>query len=204
MQKMTERLKYVTGNRELLLLVFVGGLIINFFMAPLTIIVTYMSESIFDVGAAGLGFISSALAVGALCGSFMIKFNLFKNKYKMVVMGYILVGIALLIMVITLHYYTTIVAVLILGVGLCLASVGLNTLYQTMIPKEMMGRVLSQVSMLLGASIPLGQVFGCVIITHFSLTIVLIVSGIIVLIAAVSLIHLTMTNNNKKEVVLDE
>jgi len=202
--KMKEALKYVTGNRELLLLVIVGGTIINFLLAPLPIFVTYMSESIFDVGAAGLGIISSSLAVGALCGSFMIMFNIFKNKYKMAVIGLIIEGFALLIMGIVFHYYATIVAVWVLGVGICLASVGLNTLYQTMIPKVMMGRVLSLVSMLLGVSIPLGQLFGSIIITYYAISTVLIVFSIIVIISAISLIRLTMTNKNKKELVLEE
>lgn len=202
MQKIIEGLKYVKGNRELLLLVIIGGIIINFFLAPLTIFITYMSESIFDVGSAGLGFISSSVAVGALCGSLMIMFNLFKDKSKMAVIGLFLEGVALLIMGIALHYYVTIIAAWLLGLGVCLASVGLNTLYQTMIPKVMMGRVLSLVSMLLGASIPLGQLFGSMIMTYYSMTIILIVFGIIVMFSAVSLIHLTMRNNNKKEVVL--
>src|SRR5690625_7375636 len=90
----------------------------------------------------------------------MIIFNHFQEKFKMTVIGMFLQGVALLFMGIALHYYVTIIAVWLLGLGVCLASVGLNTLYQTMIPKEMMGRVLSLVSMLLGASIPLGQLFG--------------------------------------------
>ncbi|HJE19611.1 MAG TPA: MFS transporter [Aliicoccus persicus] len=200
--KMKEALKYVTGSRELLMLVIVGGIIINFFLAPLTIFVTYMSESIFDVGAAGLGFISSSVAVGALCGAIMIMLNVFKDKYKMAIIGLSLEGIALLIMGIGLTYFTTVFTAWLLGLGVALASVGINTLYQTMIPKEMMGRVLSLVSMLLGASIPLGQLFGSWIITYYSMTLVLVVFGIIILVSALSLIRITMTKN-KEEVALE-
>jgi|SRR5690625_153707 len=82
----------------------------------------------------------------ALAGILMI-INLFKDKYKMAIIGLYLEGVALFIMGITLHYYVKLVAVWLV--------LDLTDIYQAMIPKVMVGRVLGLVSMLIGASIPL-------------------------------------------------
>ncbi|WP_152658018.1 MFS transporter [Oceanobacillus sp. CFH 90083] len=203
--EMLDGFQYVKKDRALLFLVIVGGIIINFFLAPLTIFFTYMSDDIFDAGAAGLGFIHSVLAIGAMSGSLIIMLNLFKDKYKMAVIGLMLEGVALLIMGIALNYYATVAAACLLGLGVCFASVGLNTMYQTMIPKAMMGRVLSLVSMLLNASVPLGQLFGSMIIEYYLMTVVLSVFGVIVTISALSLIRVVRVEsgtsvNAEKEV----
>src|SRR5690625_7966232 len=73
--------------------------------------------------------------------------NLFKDKYKIAIIGLYLEGVALFIMGITLHYYVKLVAVWLV--------LDLTDIYQAMIPKVMVGRVLGLVSMLIGASIPL-------------------------------------------------
>lgn len=200
---MLDGFQYVKKDRALLFLIIVGGIIINFFLAPLTIFFTYMSDYIFDVGASGLGFINSVLATGAMFGSLMIMFNVFKNKYRMAVAGLLLEGIALLIMGIALSYYATVAAAGLLGLGVCFASVGLNTMYQTMIPKEMMGRVLSLVSMMLGASVPLGQLFGSLIIEHYSMTAILMIFGAIVSISSLSLIRIVRVEN-KEEIIAEK
>ncbi|MFD1412559.1 MFS transporter [Oceanobacillus jeddahense] len=137
--------------------------------------------------------------------SLLIMFNVFKDKYRMAVAGLLLEGIVLFIMGIALHYYATIAAACLLGLGVCFVSVGLNTMYQTMIPKAMMGRVLSLVSVLLNASVPLGQLFGSMIIEYYSMTLVLTVFGVIVTISLLSLIRVVTIENNetatmKKEV----
>lgn len=200
---MLDGFQYVKKDKALLFLIIVGGIIINFFLAPLTIFFTYMSDEIFDVGASGLGFINSVLAVGAVCGSLVIMLNLFKDKYKMAVIGLVLEGMALLIMGIALNYYVTVAAAGLLGLGVCFASVGLNTMYQTMIPKEIMGRVLSLVSMLLGASVPLGQLFGSMIIEYYSMTAVLMVFGAIVSLSSLSLIRVVRVEK-KEEVIIEK
>ncbi|GGP16336.1 MFS transporter [Oceanobacillus neutriphilus] len=199
--EMLDGFQYVVEDKALLFLVIVGGIIINFFLAPLTIFFTYMSDNVFDVGASGLGFINSILAVGAMCGSLMIMFNVFKDKYRMAVAGLLLEGIALLIMGIALNYYATVAAAGLLGLGVCFASVGLNTMYQTMIPKEMMGRVLSLVSMMLGASVPLGQLFGSLIIEHYSMAVVLMTFGVIVSISSLSLIRVVRVERKEDAVI---
>lgn len=200
--EMLDGFQYVKKDKALLFLVIVGGIIINFFLAPLTIFFTYMSDYVFDVGASGLGFINSILAAGAMCGSLMIMFNVFKDKYRMAVAGLLLEGIALFIMGIALNYYATVAAAGLLGLGVCFASVGLNTMYQTMIPKEMMGRVLSLVSMLLGASVPLGQLFGSLIIEQYSTAVILMLFGAIVSLSSLSLIR--VVREEKKEDMIVE
>ncbi|MFS0590870.1 MFS transporter [Cytobacillus horneckiae] len=190
-----EGLKYVISDKYLVFLIIVGGVIINFFLAPLSIFFTFLSDNSFDVGSTGLGFINSTLAVGALVGTIIIFSNLIKDKYKMAILGLSLEGVALLLMGFIFSYTGTLISVFILGIGVCFAGVGINTLYQTMIPRDKLGRVLSLVSMLLSTSVPLGQLFGSIVIGKLSTSYVLILFGVIVTISALSLFKIT----NKEE-----
>src|SRR5690554_2467133 len=147
-QDLKEGLQFLFEDRRLFMLVVAGGLIINFFLAPLSIFFTIMSDSIFNVGSAGLGIINSAIALGALIGSIFIMLNVLKDRYKTAIAGLVMEGIGLILIGSFMNFYATIIAVFLIGMGTCFAGVGLNTLYQTIIPKQKLGRVLSIVTVL--------------------------------------------------------
>lgn len=203
-EQVKEGIHFLMKNKNLLPLIVVGGMIINFFLAPLSIYFTIMSEDIFRVGATGLGIINSSLSAGALGGALLIMFNVFKDKHKMAIFGLVLEGAGLILMGSFMHYISTIAVALIIGLGISFASVGLNTLYQTIIPKQMLARVLSIVSMLLTISVPLGTLFGSVIVNYIPMFIVLIGFGIAVVLSSLSLIVIFKQNSEvvrKKEKV---
>ncbi|MFA1822862.1 MFS transporter [Virgibacillus oceani] len=187
-QELKEGLQFILEDKRLLMLIITGGMIINFFLAPLSVYFTIMSDSIFNVGSAGLGMLNSSLAIGALVGSLTIMFNLFKDRYKTAIAGLVMEGVGLVLIGSFMDFYVTIAAVFIIGMGICFASVGLTTLYQTIIPKQKMGRVMSLVTVLLTVSVPLGTLFGSMIISYIPMFAVLLTFGVIVTLSGLSII----------------
>lgn len=179
-----EGLLYTIKDKKLLGLVIAGGVIINFFLAPISIYATVLSTKILHVGSTGFGMINSAIAVGALTGAMLIAsniFSIFKDKYKMTIIGFCIEGIAVALIGIILNYYVSLFGSAMLGLGIAMASVGISTLYQTMIPKDKMGRVMALTGTLCNITVPLGTLMGSMVITYIHLNIVLIFSGIFVL-----------------------
>lgn len=134
------------------------------------------------------GIVDSSISIGALIGSLLMLTGLFSNKIKMAIFGLSIEGIALIIAGLFVDYSALIIFALILGFGVCLASVGISTLYQTMIPKNKMGRVMSLVSALSSCTVPLGTLFGSLIISQIEMSSTLIISGIIVTLSGISLL----------------
>lgn len=87
-----EGLIYVVKDKPLFYLVMAGGVIINFFLAPLSIYETILSTKILNVGSTGYGMMNSALSMGALIGALLIMANIFSDKYKMTIIGLCLEG----------------------------------------------------------------------------------------------------------------
>ncbi len=102
-----------------------------------------------------------------------------------------------------MNYYVTIAAVFIIGMGICFASVGLTTLYQTIIPKQKMGRVMGLVTVLLTVSVPLGTLFGSMIIGYIPMFAILLIFGVIVTLSGLSIIIIARRDNTSigKEIV---
>lgn len=189
-EQFKEGLKYVAGDKSLFYIVIAGGVIINFFLAPLSIYATVLATKVLKVGSTGYGMMNSAISIGAIIGALLMMANLLKDKYKMSVIGLSIEGIALALFGLIPNFYVALLAAGILGIGVTMASVGIGTLYQTLIPKDKMGRVMALVGTLCNITIPLGTIFGSAIIIYISIKIVLIISGIIVLITGVSLVPL--------------
>jgi MFS family permease len=184
-----EGFTYVLRYKKLLHLIIVGGIIINFFLAPLNVFITVLCNQILKVGASGMGIVNAAISVGALSGSLIILLNIMKDRVKMVIFGLSIEGIALLISgVFPESYIALLIFAYILGIGVSMASVGIGTLYQTMVPENKMGRVGSLLSTLSTFIVPFGTMFGSFIINYLSISWILNVSGILVTLAGLSLI----------------
>ena len=200
-EQFKEGLSNVWNNKLVLYLVISGGIIINFFLAPLSIYSAVISANL-DKGATGLGIMQASVSIGALLGSVMILLGFIKNKYKMAIAGLTLEGLALIALGLFIqNYYLILFFMGMLGLGVAMASVGISTLYQILIPKEKMGRVMSIVTTLCSVTIPLGTLFGSVIINYHTMENVLIFFGVIVSISGLSLVGVVREPNEKKEEV---
>lgn len=198
-EQFKEGLLSLWNSKLVLYLVISGGIIINFFLAPLSIYAAIISVNL-GKGATGLGMIEGSIAIGALFGSLIILLGFIKNKYKMTVVGLTIEGLGLIVLGIFIeNYYLILFFMGVLGLGVAMASVGISTLYQILIPKEKLGRVLSIAGTLCNITVPLGSLFGSVIINYYSMQSVLLFFGVIVSISGLSLVGVIRAANENKE-----
>jgi MFS family permease len=192
-----EGLIYVVKDKPLFYLVLAGGVIINFFLAPLSIYETILSTKILNVGSTGYGMMNSSLSMGALIGALLIMANIFSDKYKMTIIGLCLEGVAVSFLGLFPNFYVVLSSEAILGLGVAMASVGIGTLYQTLIPKDKMGRVMALTSTLCNVTVPLGTLVGTSLIVYMPLKIILIISGVFILATGLILMPLLGISTKK-------
>ncbi|MBP3041098.1 MFS transporter [Bacillaceae bacterium Marseille-Q3522] len=180
--------RYTMQMKRVLFLIIVGGVIINFFLAPLNVFLVLICNQVINAGSTGLGWIEASISAGAFLGSFIIFSNIIKNQIRLAVIGLTLEGIALILASLFMNLTSLIIFFSLLGIGVCFASVGISTVYQLMIEKEKMGRVMSFNSMLCTCTVPLGIFVGSIIIKQFSVTNIILIYGLIVALSGISLI----------------
>ncbi|GAA0372334.1 MFS transporter [Bacillus horti] len=188
-QQFKDGLVHVLSSRKLIFLIIAGGVIINFFLAPITVYITFIANQILEIGSQGLGILQSSISVGALVGGLLIFTNVLKDKIKMAIFGLTIEGVALLLAGLFPGYLTMMTFFLILGLGVSLASVGITTLFQTIVPENKMGRVMSLLSTMSFVTVPLGTMLGSVLIDQISVYTVLLVSGICVALTGIALCY---------------
>ncbi|RDI45756.1 MFS transporter [Falsibacillus pallidus] len=189
MEQFKEGLQYIWHFGPLLHLIAVGGILINFFLAPLQVYITIICSQILQTSASTMGFIDASISIGALAGSLLILWNVFKNKTAMVIFGLSIEGIALLIAGLFLQSYFALISfAFVLGFGISLASVGISTLFQTLVPDDKRGRVGSVLTALSTFIVPIGTLFGSFIINYIAMSSILSWSGLIVALSGISLI----------------
>ncbi|SCY82230.1 MFS transporter [Alkaliphilus peptidifermentans] len=185
MANFKEGLQCTLSNKGLLLLVF-AGIFINFFLAPLNVYITIITSEILTVGSTGLGIIFSLVSIGALIGTFAVLANIFKDIFKMTIFGISVQGLTLIALgLFTNNYFALLIVAAVMGFGVSIATIGIGTLYQKMIPKEKLGRVISLIGMLLSITVPLGTMFGTFILTLLPIPTTLLFSGLLVSLVAI-------------------
>lgn len=200
-QQFREGLAHVLSSRKLLFLILAGGVIINFFLAPITVYITVIANQILEIGPQGLGMYQSSISIGALIGGLLIFANLVKDKLKLAIFGLSIEGVALLLAGLLPGYVSMIVFFLLLGLGVSFASIGITTLFQTIVPENKMGRVMSLLSTMSACTVPLGTMVGSVVINQVSVYIILAVSGVCVAVTGLALCYPFAEELRKKKEV---
>jgi len=140
-QQFAEGFSFVLNVKELMALIFVGGIVINFFLAPLTVFITIICKEVLEIGSTGFGVVEACISVGALLGTLVPFLNFAKNQIRLAVIALALEGVALLVGGIFMSYPSMIAFAILLGLGVSMASIGIMTMYQLLVPEHMMGRV---------------------------------------------------------------
>ncbi|GKX30914.1 permease [Vallitalea longa] len=206
-QKMTllkdfqEGISYSVKNKDLLQIIIVGGIIINFLYAPLSLIIAVVAKDNLNSGSEGYGILLGALSVGGLLMSFIIpKISKKTGNFKLLFIGLTLEGLLLLPFAFINSLSTGIMSLLILGCSFGIVNVTLGTVIQTIVPNDVLGRVSSVMNILCTLTVPLGYYLGGIALENFKTSEICIVIGIITAISGFSTIriikHETLENIN--------
>ncbi len=197
-----EGIKYTLKNKDLLHIIIVGGVIINFFFAPLSLIIAVLSKNILNVGIEGYGILLTAMSIGGLIMSLIVpKISKKIGNYKLMFLGLTFEGLLLIPLAFSKNMYTAMISLIILGCSFGVVNVSLGTVIQTIVPNNIMGRVSSVFGILCQSTTPLGYFLGGVLLESYSVSSLCIVSGVIVAIAGFTTIRVSRNDSIKENVI---
>lgn len=179
-------LAYTLRMKKLLCLILVGGVIINFFLAPIEIFLVVISNHL-NFGSSGLGLLDASISIGALLGSLIILFDSSQNQIRLAMFGLVLEGISLILSGLLSEFVVLIISFGLLGLGISFASIGIGTTFQLIIDDEKRGRVNSFIAMLGSCTVPLGTLFGSFLTGQFPVQWILLGFGFIVICSGLTL-----------------
>ncbi len=176
------------------------GTIINFCAAPLFGIgLIYVIKEILKVtdlqfGTFQMVLSTSMLAAPIICGGIMKKIKIGRLSY----LSFITISILILIMAIipssfvlstfttnTVPYILLLIVSFVIGVVVTVANIGLGTLFSQIVPLELMGRTSTVFNLAVTIFIPIGQMIFGFLYDIISPSIVVAISGLIMLVAII-------------------
>lgn len=191
---------YTITNKNLLHLMIVAGVIINFFYAPLTLYIAVFAKDALHAGSKGYGILLSALSAGGLTMSFVIpKISRKLGEYKLLFIGLTLEGVMLIPFTFVSNVYTGVIILYLLGCAFGIVNVIFGTVIQKIVPNHIMGRVSSVLNILCTLTMPLGYYLGGVVLELIPPTTIYLFTGIIAALAGLSTYRLASLDTKEED-----
>jgi MFS family permease len=154
-QSLREGVDYVWKTPAVLLVILVVGLVL-LFGANFNVVLPLFATSVLHVGAAGFGFLSAALGVGALLSALWLAWGNQQPTIRRVLIGTLVFGVLLAVFAVSHIYLLSVVLIASVGfVETAFAQLSITTL-QTVAPDHLRGRVTSVQVLFFDGSVPLG------------------------------------------------
>jgi DHA3 family macrolide efflux protein-like MFS transporter len=160
---MKQGFHYIWSRPGLVMLISMVALLI-FFVAPASSLIPVLVNEHLEGDVLKLGWLTSASGIGGVLGGLLLGvWGGFKKRMRTAFLGFFImipcsVGIGFSFPAI--FYTTTVPAMLFMGVGLALVNAPLGAIMNSVIAKDMQGRVFSLYGSIVTAAFPLGLVIG--------------------------------------------
>jgi MFS family permease len=160
-----------------------------------------------DLGDAGVGYLNSAVGIGALIGGVLsLGLTGARRLSPAFMLGVVLWGAPLIVLGLTQSTALAVVIFALLGVGNSLVDVAAFTLVQRAVPDEVLARVFGVIQMLWLASVGIGAVTAPILISAVGVETALIITGaalpILVLVLSPRLVHIDASAEAPDEATL--
>ena len=146
-----EGLTYIWSQRTIFLILVYAIFYIVFFM-PYQMMLPIFADTIFKVGATGLGVLQSVSGIGALAASLVIASLPNRKRGFLVLGGGMVAGIGLVALASSHSWYFSLAAMFVIGAGSAVHSTALVTALQALADADYLGRVMSILMMNQGLS----------------------------------------------------
>lgn len=164
------------------------GLIVNFFTSGLVALLAPYARFWVHGNASTYGFLSAGFALGVIIGSVLVgKVNFRGYVGKLLFAGVLVLGALFALAGFVTSFAPALVVFTGMGVTLAVVNVPINSLVQTKVPNEMLGRAGAVLGASLTAAQPVASVLAGVLAEYFSIGSVIVASGAAVMIATVVL-----------------
>ena len=141
--------------------IILGSLSVDLFvvlMGGVTALLPIFAKDILDVGAAGAGFLRSALAVGGLAAALALTVVHMRKRVGVIMFGTVgIFGLSIVLFALSTSFWLSMVAMFVMGFSDMVSVYIRNNLLQIATPDEMRGRVSAVNSVFVSASNELGD-----------------------------------------------
>jgi MFS family permease len=182
--QLAEGARYVRTTPVVLLSVVVVGLVATFGM-NFQVLMPPLADNVLHVGASGYGFLMAASGVGSTVAALAIAFQR-RVSPRWIVLGAIALGLASIIVALSMSYPLSLLAMVIVGAGGIGMAVTANTTIQLSVPDQLRGRVMSLYTTVFAGSVPAGGLLMGWIASSWGVSVALLVGAILSLLVGLA------------------
>jgi len=180
LQELADGLNFIQKESGILELVVLAS-ILNFFVAPVGVLIPLMVKKILRMGAEGFGVLGSSISVGMVLGSlFLGMIGGVRRKGTFIMIGIVVAGSFLALFGISESFWTSIFLLGGCGFGLSFANILVPVVFQTRIPHEKQGRVFGTLGTISGGLRPVSLALVGVMGGLLHLQMIVFLSGVLV------------------------
>lgn len=185
LQSIGEGLVYVWKTPAVLIVIAVLGTV-SLFGVNFNVTLPLVATEVLNSGAEGFGFISSAFGLGALIAALWLAWGNKKPSITQMLISSICFSITLGLFAISRWYPLSLLLVALTGFAQIIFMAIGNTTLQTVTPNYLRGRIMSVYMLVFAGSTPIGNLFTGALAHSLGISITIVISAVLSLIAAVA------------------
>ncbi len=180
LQELMDGLNFIRKESGVLGLVVLFS-VLNFFVAPVGVLIPLMVKKILKMGAEGFGVLGSSISVGMVLGSlFLGMIGGVRKKGIFIMIGIVVAGSFLALFGISESFWTSIFLLGGCGFGFSFANILVPVVFQTRIPHEKQGRVFGTLGTISGGLRPVSLALVGVMGGLLHVQMIIFLSGVLV------------------------
>ena len=186
LQELMDGLNFIRKESGILGLVVLFS-ILNFFVAPVGVLIPLMVKKILRMGAEGFGVLGSSISVGMVLGSlFLGMIGGVRRKGTFIMIGIVVAGSFLALFGISESFWTSIFLLGGCGFGFSFANILVPVVFQSKIPHEKQGRVFGTLGTISGGLRPVSLALVGVLGGLLHIQMIVFLSGVLVALGGLS------------------
>lgn len=168
-------------NEHVVFSIVILAAVLNFFVAPVGIYMPVMAKKILNAGSEGFGFLASSVAVGGLLGSLFLSIvGNVRSKGMVIIGGIFFGGLALSFFGISTYLWLSLIFCGLVGFFFSLGNIVISSVFQTLIPNKIQGRVFGTMGTLAMGLRPVSLALAGVLSDLFKVQAVIFASGVLI------------------------
>jgi MFS transporter, DHA3 family, macrolide efflux protein len=180
LQELMDGLNFIRKESGILGLVVLFS-VLNFFVAPVGVLIPLMVKKILKMGAEGFGVLGSSISVGMVLGSlFLGMIGGVRRKGTFIMIGIVVAGSFLALFGVSESFWTSIFLLGGCGFGFSFANILVPVVFQSKIPHEKQGRVFGTLGTISGGLRPISLALVGVMGGLLHVQMIVFLSGVLV------------------------
>ena len=170
--------RFLYHKKTLLFMLLLFGLV-NFLLAPTSVLFPIMAKNVLNVGAQGFGLFGSAISVGMIFGGLLTaRLKRFRHHGLGIICGLVLLGVMLAVFGCSRNMILSMLSLAIVGLAVAIVNTLEAVIFQTRVPNELQGRVFAAQSAITDGLQPISLALTGALLAVLSAPTITIASGV--------------------------